>query len=193
MPTTAAKRALFETASAARSALRGAGRAAATRAVLERAAETLGGWPGTVGLYVAIRDELNPIRLAESLAAGGRDLALPCTPEWGRPMVFRRWSPGDPLVRGRMNVPEPAPDADIVVPDAFLVPPVAFDRRCFRIGYGAGFYDRTLAAVRTVRPDRPVRTLGIAFACQEVSAVPDEPHDIPLDAIATEHDLFRRP
>jgi 5-formyltetrahydrofolate cyclo-ligase len=187
MATTPEKKALFAVASEARRRIRGDTRRAATEAAVERAAAVIRGWAGPIALYAAIRDELNPARLAEILHAEGRVLALPCTPVWGRPLVFRRWAPGDALVRGRMNVPEPTADAEVVVPAIAVAPPVAFDRRCFRIGYGAGFYDRTLAALRSAGA---VRAIGIAFAAQEVDRVPDEPHDIPLDAIATERELI---
>jgi 5-formyltetrahydrofolate cyclo-ligase len=75
-----------------------------------------------------------------------------------------------------------------VFPEVLVVPPVAFDRRCYRIGYGAGFYDRTIPILRHMHP---VLVLGFAFACQEVEAVPDEQHDVPLDAIATDAELIR--
>ena len=189
MPTTPQKRALFEQAVAARNGLRGDARHAATEAAIARTLAAMDGWEGVVGLYAAIRSELNPAGLAAALHAEGRELALPATPVWGQPLVFRRWHPGAPLVRGRMNVPEPSPEAEVVTIDVAVAPPVAFDRRCFRIGYGAGFYDRTLAHLRRTRP---VRAIGIAFACQEVDRVPDEPHDIPLDAIATETELIGR-
>jgi 5-formyltetrahydrofolate cyclo-ligase len=86
-----------------------------------------------------------------------------------------------------MNIPEPFSEAPEVFPEVLLVPPVAFDRRCYRIGYGAGFYDRTLPALRAIHP---VFALGFAFACQEIEAVPEEPHDVVLDAIVTELELI---
>lgn len=189
MPTTPQKKALRDIAAAARHALRGEDRRRATLAVAERAFEELRKRPGIIGLYAAFGDELHPGQLIDRLAAEGRALALPTTPHWGRPLTFRAWAPGDPLVKGRMNIPEPAPDASEVVPDIVIAPPVAFDRRCYRIGYGAGFYDRTLPALRAMHA---VFALGVAFACQEIEAVPDEAHDIPLDAIATEADLIVR-
>jgi 5-formyltetrahydrofolate cyclo-ligase len=189
MPTTPEKRSLHLEAKEKRAALRGDARKAATLAVTERAASRLQDRAGVIGLYVAFGGELHPGRLIERLAHQGRTLALPATPRWNAPLVFRRWAPGDPLVKGRMNIPEPSPDAPEVIPDIVVVPPVAFDRRCFRIGYGAGFYDRTLPYLRQ---HHPVFALGFAFACQEVPAVPDEPHDVPLDEIATESELILR-
>jgi 5-formyltetrahydrofolate cyclo-ligase len=189
MPTTPEKLRLRERAMAARRDLAVDVRRAATTAIAGRALDVLSGMHGTVGGYVAFGDELNPRGLLEALAARGRPLALPCTPRWGQPLVFRAWRPGDPLVQGRMNIPEPHPDAPEVFPQVLVGPPVAFDRRCFRIGYGAGFYDRTIPALRA---RHPVFVLGVAFACQECPAVPDEPHDIPFDAIATQKELILR-
>jgi 5-formyltetrahydrofolate cyclo-ligase len=183
------KIALRDRAIAARGALRAEERRALTERVGERALAALGSWPSSavVGLYVPIKGEINPNGLGEALAARGHRLALPATPRLGQPLVFRAYAPGDTLVRGRMNIPEPSPEAPEIVPQILIVPPVAFDRRGYRIGYGAGFYDRTLPVLRAIHP---VIALGFAFACQEVPAVPDEPHDVPLDMIATEAELI---
>ena len=189
MATTLEKKGLYQAAKSKRADLRAEERRAATIAVTDRAADRLRELPGLIGLYVAFGDELHPGRLIDRLVAGGRVVALPATPRWNAPLVFRRWAPGDPLVKGRMNIPEPAPDAPEVFPDVVVVPPVAFDRRCFRIGYGAGFYDRTLP---TLRQRHPVFALGFSFACQEIEAVPEEPHDVPLNEIATEREMIVR-
>ncbi|MFO1149030.1 MAG: 5-formyltetrahydrofolate cyclo-ligase [Alsobacter sp.] len=187
MATTPEKLRLREAAMAARRDLPLDVRRGCTSAIEARALDVLGKTGGSIGAYVAFGDEFNPRGLLEALAAGGRDLALPCTPRWGHPLVFRAWRPGDPLVRGRMNIPEPGPQAPEVFPQVLVGPPVAFDRRCFRIGYGAGFYDRTIPALRA---RHSVFVLGVAFACQECPAVPDEPHDVPFDAIATQDELI---
>jgi 5-formyltetrahydrofolate cyclo-ligase len=171
----------------ARKALRGDARREATRAATGRAFDRLASTQGVIGLYEPFRDEIHPGELIRRLAEQGRRLALPSTPSFTAPIVFRAWAPGDALVRGRMNIPEPSPDAPEVFPEVLVVPPVAFDRRCYRIGYGAGFYDRTIPVLRHMHP---VFTLGFAFACQEVASVPDEQHDVPLDAIATDAELM---
>jgi 5-formyltetrahydrofolate cyclo-ligase len=189
MPTTPEKLRLREVAMALRGALTPEQRRESTADVTARALAVLHGTTGLVGAYVAFRDEFNPRALLDALASNGRALALPCTARWGAPLVFRAWSPGERLVRGRMNIPEPGPDAPEVFPQVLVAPPVAFDRRCFRIGYGAGFYDRTIPSLRA---RHPVFVLGVAFSCQECPAVPDEPHDVPLDAIATEDGLILR-
>jgi 5-formyltetrahydrofolate cyclo-ligase len=183
----AEKVALRERGIAARSTLRGETRQRATAGATARALEKLQAHSGTIGLYFAFRDEINALPLMEALAAVGRRLALPCTPKFGEALTFRAWTPGDTLVRGRMNIPEPSPEAPIVLPQALVVPPVAFDRRGYRIGYGAGFYDRTIPILRN---HHPVFALGFAFACQEAENLPAEQHDVPLDAIATERELI---
>ena len=86
-----------------------------------------------------------------------------------------------------MGVPEPAAEAGVVVPALIFVPLTAFDRRGFRIGYGGGYYDRTLGALK--KTGRPV-AVGLAFAVQEVARVPDQPHDIRLDRIVTERETI---
>ncbi|PSC02476.1 5-formyltetrahydrofolate cyclo-ligase [Alsobacter soli] len=189
MPSTPEKIAIRQLALAARARMSADDRRRAAVGAGARVLELLGALPGVVGLYVPIGDELNPRWLVETLASRGRLLALPCTPRWAAPMVFRRWAPGDPLVRGRMDVPEPRAEALMVDPDVIVVPPVAFDRRGFRIGYGGGFYDRTLPAMRA---RKPVAAIGIAFACQECPGVPDEPHDIPMDVVVTETEVIGR-
>ena len=190
MPTTPEKAALHSLATKLRHALRGDERKRASMAVTARAFRPLTEMNGLIGPYLPFRDELHPELLIDRLAASGRALALPCTSKWGHPLIFRSWAIGEPLVKGRMNIPEPSPDAPEVWPEVLVVPPVAFDRRCFRIGYGAGFYDRTIPALRRIHP---VFVLGFAFSCQEVEAVPNEPHDVPLDLIATERELIIAP
>lgn len=117
--------------------------------------------------------------IAAASARGAR-FALPVVVGRDRPLEFRAWAPGDRVVPGRWNIPEPA-DGAVVAPDIVVVPLVGFDRAGYRIGYGGGFYDRTLAA-RSPRP----RTVGVGFACSEVASIEPQPHDVPLDAIVTE-------
>jgi 5-formyltetrahydrofolate cyclo-ligase len=99
-----------------------------------------------------------------------------------RPLQFRRWSPGDPLRTVQWGIREPAEAAPVVEPDVLLVPLLAFDRGGHRLGYGGGYYDRTLRALRS---RRPVTAVGLAFAEQEVDAVPHLDYDERLDWVLT--------
>lgn len=129
-----------------------------------------GFWP--IGREIDIR----PLLLA--LHERGHKIALPVTPKRGNPLTFRLWRPGDVLEQERFGTFRPVGQS--AVPDFLLAPLLAFDRRGHRLGYGAGFYDRTLAGL----PGR--YALGVAFAGQEVPAVPAGPDDVALDAVATD-------
>ena len=166
---------------------------AASVAVAERAASVLlgpHGAAGTVAGYWPLPDELDPWPLMERLGAEGRALALPRMVGRDRPLVFHAWAPGAPLVRGAFKVMEPPAEAPKVRPAVVLVPLVAFDGRGHRLGYGAGFYDRTLAALRA-DGGPPVLAVGLAFAAQRVGAVPVEPFDVALDMVVTELGVVR--
>ncbi len=133
--------------------------------------------------YWPLPGEIDVRPLLWALAGRGHSIALPITPAAGGVLTFHRWRPDQTLRPGRFGTSEPEPD--LMRPDLVLVPLLAFDRAGFRLGYGGGFYDRTLAGLPAVR------TVGCAFACQEVQAVPREPHDRRLDLIATEAFLHR--
>ncbi|MFG1477637.1 5-formyltetrahydrofolate cyclo-ligase [Xanthobacter sp. V4C-4] len=142
-----------------------------------------------IALFATFRDEIDTRPLAEALWARGAALALPVIVGRGRPLLFRAWLPGAELPpAGAFAIPTPLPDCPEVTPDVVLVPLAAFDRRGLRVGYGGGFYDRTLAELRR---SGPVTAAGFAFACQEVAHVPAEPHDEPVDVMITEADVFR--
>lgn len=150
-------------------------------------------WPSVgavVAGYRAIRDELNPEPLMETFALEQARLALPCVTGPDQPLVFRAWSPGDPLVRGAFGVEEPEPDAPELTPDLVLAPLLAFDEAGRRLGYGAGFYDRTLAALRA---NRTVASVGLAYEAQKLKRVPTGGHDAPLDWILTEKRAYQGP
>jgi 5-formyltetrahydrofolate cyclo-ligase len=131
-----------------------------------------------IGAYHPMRSEIDPMPGLAALAALGAGLCLPCIVSAGAPLVFRRWSPGDPLHPGPFGTREPG--GAEVVPDLLFVPLLAFDSMGYRLGYGGGFYDRTLAALG---PE--LRAAGLAFAAQEVAMVPRGPHDQPLHAVLT--------
>ncbi|MEJ0026907.1 MAG: 5-formyltetrahydrofolate cyclo-ligase [Rhizomicrobium sp.] len=141
--------------------------------------------PGAVVAgYFPFRDEADPRALMAALAAKGHRLALPSV-EPGRPLTFRAWKMGDAMHASAFGIPEPLPSAPEAVPDLVLVPLLAFDTTGHRLGYGGGFYDRTLAALKDVT------AIGVAYAGQEVAALPREAHDHPLDAVITENGLRR--
>ena len=136
--------------------------------------------------YAAMRGEIDPLPL---LARWDGPVCLPVVPGKGRPLVFRAWTPGAPLVPGAFGalVPEAGEEVE---PEALIVPLVAFTGRGDRLGYGGGFYDRTLERLRR---RAPVAAIGFAWAAQQVPALPLEPTDQPLDAVATEAGLVRPP
>ena len=137
--------------------------------------------------YSPIRSEIDPTPLMRRLAAQGAQLALPVISARDAPLIFRSWSPGDPLQRGPLGILEPQPEAATVIPDLLLVPLAAFDRSGHRIGYGAGHYDRSLAQLRE---SKAITAVGVAFGLQEIVAVPMQPHDVALDYVLTETQWF---
>ncbi len=141
----------------------------------------------TVSGYWPLRDELDPRPILSALATRGQRLCLPVVVESGAPLVFRGWKPDVSLEPAAFGTQVPGADCPVLEPDLLLVPLLAFDRRGFRLGYGGGFYDRTLA---TLRGRRPVLAVGLAFAAQEVDAVPVEAGDEPLDRIVTEREVM---
>ena len=144
--------------------------------------------PGAVVAgYSPIRGEIDPAPLMQELAARGMRLALPVIAARDAPLGFRRWAANDKLLRGPLGILEPSPDAAEIVPDIVLVPLAAFDRSGHRIGYGAGHYDRTLARLRD---SKKIIAIGLAFAVQEIETIPALPHDVALDYVLTETQLF---
>lgn len=138
-----------------------------------------------VSFYWPMGDEADPRALAHALAARGHRLALPVVAAKRSPLVFRLWREGDPLIVHVFGMHEPARDAPEVTPDVLLVPLLAFDARGNRLGYGGGFYDRTLTALDTKL------AIGIAYAGQEVRELPCRDHDHPLDMVVTESGIRR--
>jgi 5-formyltetrahydrofolate cyclo-ligase len=127
--------------------------------------------------------EIDTLPLLHALAAGGWDLCLPVTPKRGLPLIFRSWKPGDALVPGRFGTQHPIGGEK--KPDFILVPLLAFNRRGNRVGYGGGYYDRTLATLPNAY------RLGIAFAAQEAEKIPTGPDDVKLHAVATPSSVIR--
>jgi 5-formyltetrahydrofolate cyclo-ligase len=133
----------------------------------------------TLGIYWPIRDEPDLRPVYDELARQGVQLALPVVVERDAPLHFAAWKPGDGLVRDAHGVPVPQQASTPLHPDALLVPCVGFNADHIRLGYGGGFYDRTLAV-----NSRPL-AVGIAYAGSLVD-FPSESHDIPLDDVITE-------
>jgi 5-formyltetrahydrofolate cyclo-ligase len=161
----------------------------------QHAAETIAGRPFPIALpagaivsgFMPLKSEINPLPLMRKLAEAGAHFALPVVAGKGLPLVMRAWAFGTPLASGVWGIREPMPDAPVVDPDVLIVPLLAFDRLGHRLGYGAGYYDMTLAALRA---RKPVTAIGIAYAAQEVHAVPITPRDAPLDLMLTEREII---
>ena len=144
--------------------------------------------PGAVVAgYSPIRSEIDPAPLMRQLAAKGALLALPAITARGQSLTFRAWYPNDRLMPGPLGILEPSPAAAELTPDIVLVPLAAFDRLGHRIGYGAGHYDRTLAHLHK---SKGFAAIGLAFAAQQVKAVPALAHDVALDYVLTETRVF---
>jgi 5-formyltetrahydrofolate cyclo-ligase len=144
--------------------------------------------PGAiVSGFMPMKSEINPLPLLRKLADAGAALALPAVAGKGKPLIMRAYAFGEALASGVWGIREPAPDAREVFPDIVLIPLLAFDRRGHRIGYGAGYYDMTIAALRA---KKTIVAAGIAFAAQEIAEVPTTPRDARLDLVLTERDVI---
>ncbi len=143
---------------------------------LEQVAKTVSG-------YIAHRSELNILPLMQKLAENGWQTCLPVVVRPASALIFRNWRPGDQLQNGAFGIPVPVATAEIVKPDVLLVPLLSFDTMGYRLGYGGGFYDRTIASLAATGA---LVTVGIAYSDQQVQSVPRGRHDQPLDWIVTE-------
>ena len=137
--------------------------------------------------FSAMKTEINPIPLLRRLSDAGAQLALPAIAKRGQPLIMRAWQFGAPLKAGQWGIREPFPDAAEVAPDILIVPLAAFDRAGHRIGYGAGYYDMTISALRA---RKKVVAIGIAFAAQEIAHVPATDRDERLDFVLTEREMI---
>jgi 5-formyltetrahydrofolate cyclo-ligase len=171
-----ARRAAFARRKAAYAAGQGAAADHLAAALAPHAGKVLAG-------YMPMRTEIDPLA---AMAAHKGPVGVPVILGPGRPLAFRRWTPQAVMIPGAFGalIPEAGDDLDpAVLPEVLIVPLLAFDARGYRLGYGGGFYDRTLEALRAARP---TLAIGFAFAAQECDAVPIEPTDQPLDLIVTE-------
>jgi len=144
--------------------------------------------PGiVVSGFMPLKSEINPLPLMKKLADAGATLALPKIAGRGAPLVMRAWRWGAPLDTGQWGIREPKDEYPLAAPDILLVPLLAFDRSGQRIGYGAGYYDMTIAALRA---RKTITAVGIGFAAQEVPAVPASERDARLDFVLTENEVI---
>ena len=136
-----------------------------------------------VGFYWPFRGEVGLHSLVRSLIEGGARAALPVVVAKRQPLEFRAWQPGARMARGIWNIPIPA-EGEVVRPSALLVPLVGFDGLGYRLGYGGGFYDRTLAALSP----KPL-AIGVGFELGRLATIHPQPHDVAMDALVTEAGL----
>jgi len=141
-----------------------------------------------VSAYWPLEEEFDPRPLFTALHRRGHPIGLPVILGKGQPLLFRRWEPATELVRGSFRVMTPPPTAPEIVPQLLLVPLLAFDCAGYRLGYGGGFYDRTIAKLRAAGEALAV---GVTFAALEVPVVPRDDTDQPLDWIVTEREAIR--
>jgi 5-formyltetrahydrofolate cyclo-ligase len=140
----------------------------------------------TLGLYWPIRGEIDSRDIASRHVEAGGRVALPVVVTRGAPVEFWSWRLGEPLQKGLWNIPSPE-KRDSVIPQALIVPLVGFDAQCYRLGYGGGYYDRTLAAL-TEQSARPF-CVGLGYGMHRLDSIRPQPHDIPLDMIVTDHSI----
>lgn len=171
-------------AEAARAAAHAAHKDTAPLALAKTGLDFAGELPGrTVSAFIPFGDEIDTRPLLAKLAAEGFTTCVPVVIKPATPLEFRVWVPGEETVPGKWNIPVPPETADVVEPDVLLVPLLAFDAEGFRLGYGGGFYDRTIERLRSIKP---VVTIGVAYAAQQVDKVVRGEHDERLDWILTE-------
>ena len=142
--------------------------------------------PGVLGIYWPFRAEFDPRPLVDALVAAGRKVALPVVIDKKGPLEYRLWGPGESLIAGVWDIPIPE-KRDLVTPPIVLAPVVGFDRQCYRLGYGGGYFDRTLGPLKP----RSL-AIGVGFVFQEIATIHPQPFDIPMDLIVTEAGVRRR-
>jgi 5-formyltetrahydrofolate cyclo-ligase len=181
------KAALRAAALALRDALPAAERQAAAATIAARGLPVEVTPGAIVSGFMPMKTEINPLQLLRKLADAGAQLALPCIAGRSKPLIMRAWQFGAPLKSGQWGIREPMPDAAEVAPDILIVPLACFDRAGHRIGYGAGYYDMTINALRA---KKKVIAIGIGFAVQEIPRVPATERDARLDLVLTEREVI---
>jgi len=186
-PIALAKTALRQSAEVVRAMAHEEGGSAAADALARHGMGVLGERSfRSVSGYWPMRSEMDLRPLLGALANAGRDVALPAVIGLGQPLQFRRWRPGAVLATGRFGTEHPPPEAPVIEPDVLLVPLLAYDDRHYRLGYGAGFYDRTLAGLRA---RKQILVIGVAYSAQRVADVPVDGWDEALDLVLTERGI----
>ncbi len=155
---------------------------AAAQAVKDHVLAELDLYDKNIAGYWPLGDELDCRPALEALVAAGARVALPVVAGQGHALIFRAWAPGDALEQGPYGTMHPGPRAPVVCPQILLVPLIAFDLAGQRLGYGAGYYDRTINALRA---KGQLTAVGLAYDAQRVDAVPAGGHDQELDAVIT--------
>ncbi|NQU60979.1 MAG: 5-formyltetrahydrofolate cyclo-ligase [Rhodospirillales bacterium] len=140
-----------------------------------------------VAAYWPMANEIDVRPLMKELHGQDRAVALPVVAGAAKPLIFRRWVPGMELEEGGFGTHHPGPEAPEIIPGILLVPLLAFDAQGFRLGWGGGFYDRTLAELRAAGT---VLAVGVAYSGQKVDRVPKDSHDEALDWIITDRDVL---
>jgi 5-formyltetrahydrofolate cyclo-ligase len=141
----------------------------------------------SIGIYWPYQGEFDPRFAIRQFRAHGAQAALPEVVQKNAPLQFRAWWPGVAMATGVYDIPVPV-GTDLIAPQALLIPPVGFDSEGYRIGYGGGFYDRTLAAAQP----RPL-TIGVAFEVSRVASIHPQEFDVPMDFVVTERGVFKSP
>lgn len=186
--TAALKDAMRASAKAARAAIPPHERAAAAFRIVDAFLAHCRPAPGAaISGYWPLGDEIDPRPLLTALRLRGCAIGLPVTGPKGAPLIFRRWDAEKPLTAGRYGTMVPGDDQPEILPDVILLPLLAFDRHGGRLGYGGGYYDRTLAMLRD---QKPIVAAGLAYAAQEVDQTPRGPFDRPLDFIVAEQNII---
>jgi len=139
----------------------------------------------TIGLYWPYKGEFDPRFAIREFRKGGAIAALPVVIQKAQPLQFREWWPGAPVTKGVFNLPNPEGTA-VLQPNVLLIPPIGFDLKGYRLGYGGGFFDRTLASLTP----QPLK-IGVAFEISRMETIYPQPHDIPMDFIVTEAAIYK--
>jgi 5-formyltetrahydrofolate cyclo-ligase len=181
------KAALRAAALALRDALPAAERQAAAETIAARGLPVEVAPGAIVSGFMPMKTEINPLPLLRKLADAGAQLALPAIAGRGKPLIMRAWKVGDPLKAGQWGIREPTAEALEVAPEILIVPLACFDRAGHRVGYGAGYYDMTINALRA---KKKVVAIGIGFAAQEIPRGPATERDARLDLVLTEREVI---